>query len=199
MTASAKKSSESAQSAEECVNAPPINLTKNIAKLINSAIHNAVLNLLFGFCGAGSWLQAQAIVSTRWINTNQRFSQKNSTFFRYHSILWKKQLIKANSHAENNYKYYYDDETLKRLIFIKRCPSLDMTLHEISQLTEQIQYSWKNCKIIDQLIEKHIQHIETKIKELTSFKSKLYELRQSYTSNTTIYHYKIVKNLGKSE
>ena len=57
----------------------------------------------------------------------------------------------------------------------------------------------KNCKIIDQLIEKHIQHIETKIKELTSFKSKLYELRQSYTSNTTIYHYKIVKNLGKSE
>ena len=47
----------------------------------------------------------------------------------------KKQLIKASFRAENNYKYY-DDDTLKRLIFIKRCPSLDMTLHKISQLTE---------------------------------------------------------------
>ena len=110
----------------------------------------------------------------------------------------KKQLIKASFRAENNYKYY-DDETLKRLIFIKRCRSLDMTLHEISQLTEQIQYSKKGCKIIDQLIEEHIQHIETKIKELTSFKSQLYELRQSCTSNTTIDHCQIVKNLGKSE
>ena len=110
----------------------------------------------------------------------------------------KKQLIKASFRAENNYKYY-DDETLKRLIFIKRCRSLDMTLHEISQLTEQIQYPKKGCKIIDQLIEEHIQHIETKIKELTSFKSQLYELRQSCTSNTTIDHCQIVKNLGKSE
>lgn len=74
-----------------------------------------------------------------------------------------------------------------------------MTLHEISQLTEQIQYSGRNCKIIDQLIEKHIQHIEIKIKELTSFKSQLYELRQFFTSNTTIDHCQIVKNLGKSE
>ncbi len=110
----------------------------------------------------------------------------------------KKQLIKASFRAENNYKYY-DDETLKRLIFIKRCRSLDMTLHEISQLTEQIQYPKKDCQIIDQLIEEHIQHIETKIKELTSSKSQLYELRQSCTSNTTIDHCQIVKNLGKSE
>ena len=110
----------------------------------------------------------------------------------------KKQLIKASFRAENNYKYY-DDETLKRLIFIKRCRSLDMTLHEISQLTEQIQYPKIDCQIIDQLIEEHIQHIETKIKELTSFKSQLYELRQSCTSNTTIDHCQIVKNLGKSE
>ena len=38
-----------------------------------------------------------------------------------------------------------------------------------------------------------------KIKELTSFKSQLYELRQSCTSNTTIDHCQIVKNLGRSE
>ena len=45
----------------------------------------------------------------------------------------KKKLIKSSFRADNNYKYY-DDETLKRLIFIKRCRALDMTLHEVEVL-----------------------------------------------------------------
>ncbi|WP_089604813.1 Cd(II)/Pb(II)-responsive transcriptional regulator [Acinetobacter piscicola] len=110
----------------------------------------------------------------------------------------KKQLIKPSFRADNNYKYY-DDEALKRLIFIKRCRSLDMTLHEITQLLEQIQYPEQGCKVIDQLIEEHIQHVETRIQELMSFKTQLHELRQSCSSNTTIDHCQIVKKLETSE
>ena len=110
----------------------------------------------------------------------------------------KKHLIKASFRAENNYKYY-DDEALKRLVFIKRCRSLDMTLHEIRQLIEQTQHPERGCKIIDQLIADHIQHVETKIQELSSFKSQLYELRQACSSNTTIDHCQIVKKLEKNE
>lgn len=110
----------------------------------------------------------------------------------------KKQLIKASFRADNNYKYY-DDEALKRLIFIKRCRSLDMTLHEITQLLEQIQYPEQGCQVIDQLIEEHIQHVETRIQELMNFKSQLQELRQSCSSNTTIDHCQIVKKLETSE
>ena len=110
----------------------------------------------------------------------------------------KKQLIKASFRADNNYKYY-DDEALKRLIFIKRCRSLDMTLHEITQLLEQIQYPEQGCQVIDQLIEEHIQHVETRIQELMHFKSQLQELRQSCSSNTTIDHCQIVKKLETSE
>lgn len=110
----------------------------------------------------------------------------------------KKQLIKPSFRADNNYKYY-DDEALKRLIFIKRCRSLDMTLHEITQLLEQIQYPEQGCQVIDQLIEEHIQHVETRIQELMSFKSQLQELRQSCSSNTTIDHCQIVKKLETSE
>lgn len=110
----------------------------------------------------------------------------------------KKQLIKPSFRADNNYKYY-DDEALKRLIFIKRCRSLDMTLHEITQLLEQIQYPEQGCQVIDQLIEEHIQHVETRIQELMSFKTQLQELRQSCSSNTTIDHCQIVKKLETSE
>lgn len=110
----------------------------------------------------------------------------------------KKNLIRSSYRADNNYKYY-DDEMLKRLIFIKRCRSLDMTLHEITQLLEQLQHPEQGCKIIDQLIEEHIQHVETRILELQSFKTQLYDLRQSCSSNTTIDHCQIVKNLATAE
>ena len=44
----------------------------------------------------------------------------------------KKALIQPTLRAENNYRYY-DDDTLKRLIFIKRCRALDLSLKEIEQ------------------------------------------------------------------
>ena len=106
----------------------------------------------------------------------------------------KKQLIQPSFRAENNYRYY-NDEALKRLIFIKRCRALDMTLHEITQLLEKTQHPELGCKIIDQLIEEHIQHVESKIKELSYFKIQLQELRQSCSSTTTINHCQIVKKL----
>lgn len=109
----------------------------------------------------------------------------------------KKQLIQPSFRAENNYKYY-DDEALKRLIFIKRCRALDMTLHEIVALLEQVQHPERGCKIVDQLIEEHIQHVETRILELQSFKTQLVALRQSCASDSTIDHCQIVKKLEAS-
>ncbi|RSZ25866.1 Cd(II)/Pb(II)-responsive transcriptional regulator [Acinetobacter bereziniae] len=110
----------------------------------------------------------------------------------------KKQLIQSSYRAENNYKYY-DEDCLKRLIFIKRCRSLDMTLDEITQLLEQIQHPEQDCQVIDQLIEEHIQHVETRIHELQNFKSQLQQLRQSCSLNTTIDHCQIIKKLEASE
>ena len=110
----------------------------------------------------------------------------------------KKQLIKSCYRADNNYKYY-DDETLKRLIFIKRCRALDMTLNEITQLLAQIQQPKQGCKVIDQLIEEHIQHVENRIVELQSFKIQLVELRQSCQSDSTIDHCQIVRKLEATE
>ncbi|MDO6646824.1 MerR family DNA-binding protein, partial [Acinetobacter guillouiae] len=72
----------------------------------------------------------------------------------------KKNLIRSSYSADNNYKYY-DDETIKRHIFIKRCRALDMTLHDSTQLLEHLQHPEQGCKINDQLIEEHIRHVAT--------------------------------------
>ncbi|PJG43798.1 transcriptional regulator [Acinetobacter tandoii] len=110
----------------------------------------------------------------------------------------KKQLITPSYRAENNYKYY-DEATLKRLQFIKQCRALDMSLAEIQQLIELIKQPQQGCQIVDQMIEQHIQQVEKHIAELISFQSQLQELRQSCSSNTTIDHCQILKNLGLSE
>ncbi|OTG66224.1 transcriptional regulator [Acinetobacter sp. ANC 4470] len=109
----------------------------------------------------------------------------------------KKLLIKANFRAENNYKYY-DEETLKRLIFIKRCRALDISLHEIAELIELTKQPKQDCLVIDHLIEQHIQQVEEKLNELQKFKTQLQELRQSCSSNTTVDRCNILKNLKLS-
>ena len=74
-----------------------------------------------------------------------------------------------------------------------------MTLHEVEVLLEQIQHPEQGCKIIDQLIEEHIQHVENRIVELQSFKIQLVELRQSCQSDSTIDHCQIVRKLEATE
>ena len=109
----------------------------------------------------------------------------------------KKNLIIPSYRAENNYKYY-DEATLKRLQFIKQCRGLDMSLAEIQQLIDLIKQPQQGCQVVDQMIEQHILQVEKNIAELISFQSQLQELCQSCSSNTTIDHCQILKNLGLS-
>ena len=110
----------------------------------------------------------------------------------------KKQLIQPSFRADNNYRYY-DDEALKRLIFIKRCRALDMSLQEISQLLTLTQQPTQGCQVVDQLIEQHIQQVEHKIAELQSFQQQLHDLRQSCSSTTTIDQCPILKQLKSTQ
>ena len=45
----------------------------------------------------------------------------------------KKHLLEPSFRGDNNYRYYQDN-ALKRLIFIKRCRALDISLKEIEYL-----------------------------------------------------------------
>jgi len=90
----------------------------------------------------------------------------------------KKQLIQPCFRGDNNY----------RLIFIKRCRALDMSLQEISQLVELVKQPQAGCQVVDQMIEQHIQQVEEKISELQTFYTQLQDLRKSCSSDTTIDH-----------
>src|SRR5690606_17648004 len=110
----------------------------------------------------------------------------------------KKGLIQPNFRASNRYRYY-GEEALKRLLFIKRCRALDMSLKEFDALIKLEQNPLQECGAVNQLIDQHLEDISRKIKELQLFQQQLSTLRQSCNIPTTIDHCQILKTLEQTE
>lgn len=110
----------------------------------------------------------------------------------------KRGLIQPNFRASNQYRYY-GDEALKRLIFIKRCRALGMSLKEIEYLIQLEQNPEQDCCEVNQMIDQHLIDISNKIKELQLFKQQLMTLRESCNTPTTINHCQILKTLESIE
>lgn len=106
----------------------------------------------------------------------------------------KKGMIQPNFRANNQYRYFAED-SLKRLRFIRRCRALDMSLKEIETLLELEQQPQQDCHIVNDMIDQHLLQIDHKIKELQTFQSELYALRQQCNTPTTIDHCEILKAL----
>lgn len=110
----------------------------------------------------------------------------------------KKRLLQPSFRAENNYRYY-DDHALKRLIFIKRCRALSMSLKEIETLIALEKQPKLDCHIVNNLIDEHLNQVEVKILELQKFQVQLKQLRQSCSTQTTIDDCQILKQLEVDE
>ncbi|MFH7809849.1 Cd(II)/Pb(II)-responsive transcriptional regulator [Acinetobacter sp. BSP-153] len=106
----------------------------------------------------------------------------------------KKNLLEPSFRGDNNYRYY-QDEALKRLIFIKRCRALDISLKEIEYLIQLEQNPLQDCSAVNQLIDEHLKQVEQKIVELKKFQIQLQQLRQSCATLSTIDDCQILRQL----
>ncbi len=106
----------------------------------------------------------------------------------------KKNLLEPSLRGDNNYRYY-QDEALKRLIFIKRCRALDISLKEIEYLIQLEQNPQQDCSAVNQLIDEHLKQVEQKIVELKKFQIQLQQLRQSCATLSTIDDCQILRQL----
>ena len=106
----------------------------------------------------------------------------------------KRKLLLPSFRGDNNYRYY-DENILKRIIFIKRCRSLDLSLNEIERLIELEQNPQQSCHEVNNMIDLHIQQTTDKIKELKNFKTQLQSLRSSCNQSNQIMDCEILKRL----
>ncbi|UJF25162.1 Cd(II)/Pb(II)-responsive transcriptional regulator [Suttonella sp. R2A3] len=82
----------------------------------------------------------------------------------------------ADRDPENNYRRY-DQNHLERLMFIRRCRTLEMTQDEIRELLYARADPDASCATINELIDAHLVHVQQRMAELSALEAELAELR----------------------
>jgi Cd(II)/Pb(II)-responsive transcriptional regulator len=86
--------------------------------------------------------------------------------------------------TEANYRIY-DASHVQRLAFIRHCRCLDMTLDEIRVLLHYKDSPGDNCGEVNALLDEHIGHVVTRIRELKTLEKDLRGLRSGCAADST--------------
>ncbi|WP_312205774.1 Cd(II)/Pb(II)-responsive transcriptional regulator [Pseudomonas kuykendallii] len=85
-------------------------------------------------------------------------------------------LLPAPARSEGNYRVYGQTH-VDRLVFIRNCRTLDMTLEEIRQLLALRDRPEDSCVEVNALVDEHIRHVDARIKSLLALQKQLTDLR----------------------
>ena len=86
-------------------------------------------------------------------------------------------LLPAPGRTQGNFRVY-EAPHLERLQFIRHCRGLDMSLDEVRALLRFKDAPGADCGEVNALLDEHIVHVSTRIKELRLLEKQLKELRQ---------------------
>jgi Cd(II)/Pb(II)-responsive transcriptional regulator len=106
-------------------------------------------------------------------------------------------LLPEPSRTESNYREYGDGH-VERLAFIRHCRCLDMTSDEIRALLRFKDSPDQNCGGVDALLDEHIGHVVSRIKELKSLERELRGLRAQCGSGRALSDCGILGGLEKA-
>ena len=86
-------------------------------------------------------------------------------------------LMPQPTRSDTNYRMY-GVQHVERLSFIRHCRSLDMTLDEIRVLLRFRDRPTDDCGGVNDLLDEHIGHVATRIRELRNLEKQLKALRK---------------------
>ena len=85
-------------------------------------------------------------------------------------------LLMPPDRSTNNYRAY-NEQHAERLLFIRHCRALDMTLDEIRVLLDFRDHPEQNCLGVNELLDKHINHVVERVTALSALEAQLRNLR----------------------
>ena len=88
----------------------------------------------------------------------------------------REQLLPEPARTAANYRHYGQPQ-LERLLFIRQCRALDLSLQEIRALLEVRDNPAGTCLTANQVLDEHIGHVEARIRELQELAHQLHTLR----------------------
>lgn len=86
-------------------------------------------------------------------------------------------LLPKPARTEGNFRTY-EQTHLERLQFIRHCRGLDMSLDEVRVLLKVKDEPAADCGDVDAVLDRHIDHVSMRIRELRLLEKQLKELRQ---------------------
>jgi Cd(II)/Pb(II)-responsive transcriptional regulator len=104
-------------------------------------------------------------------------------------------LLPAPARSEGNYRMYGASH-VERLQFIRHCRSLDMTLDEIRNLLSFRDAPEESCNQVNLLLDRHIDHVATRIRELQALQKQLKGLRSLCHSTQAVKDCEILQTLA---
>ena len=106
-------------------------------------------------------------------------------------------LLPEAARTGSNYRIY-DESHVQRLAFIRHCRSLDMTLAEIRTLLNFKDAPAGSCTDVNTLLDEHIHHVATRIRELKALEKDLKLLREQCASGQAAGDCGILSGLEKA-
>ena len=106
-------------------------------------------------------------------------------------------LLPAAARTEGNYRIYTPQHA-DRLGFIRQCRSLDMTLDEVRVLLRFKDQPLADCGEVNSLLDEHIGHIATRIRELRALERQLKDLRAQCRQASDTAHCGILTGLAQA-
>lgn len=97
---------------------------------------------------------------------------------------------------ENSGYRSYRQAHLDRLRFIKRCRSLDMAQEEIRELIRLADQPEADCRDVDALLDRHLQHVRERLQELKCLEQALVRLQAACSQGRTVSECGILEGLA---
>lgn len=86
-------------------------------------------------------------------------------------------LLPEPDRTDGNYRIYGEAHA-ERLVFIRHCRGLDMSLDEVRQLLRVKDAPTSDCGDVNELLDDHISHVADRIRELQALEQQLKTLRE---------------------
>ena len=106
-------------------------------------------------------------------------------------------LLPQAPRSDGNYRIYAP-EHVERLAFVRHCRSLDMTLDEIRFLLRFKDAPQADCGEVNTLLDEHIGHVATRIRELRQLEKELKALREQCDGVGDAAHCGILTDLAQA-
>ena len=104
-------------------------------------------------------------------------------------------LLPMPARTTANYRLYGEGH-VERLLLIRHCRSLDMTLDEIRTLLTFQDAPKENCNKVNALLDAHIGHVAARIAELKALEKQLQGLRRLCNATRAAKHCGILNDLA---